>query len=101
MARITKQSMSALVEHLSKTGYVERAPDPDDGRATRLRLTARGRAFARSVRVVGRRVEAEWAERVGARRIQELRRTLELLIQTLPDESSEQSPAKPRRSVGK
>src|SRR5215831_10439371 len=37
-ARITKQSMGALVDHLEATGYVERVADPDDARATRVHL---------------------------------------------------------------
>ena len=79
-ARITKQSMGALVEHLSRTGYVERVEDPDDGRASRVRLTARGRAFVEDVRAFARSVEADWARRVGARRVEELRETLALLV---------------------
>lgn len=82
-ARITKQSMSALVDHLEKHGYVERVADPDDARATRIRLTSRGRAFARAARAFSRSVEAEWAERVGAQRIEALRDTLDLLRTTV------------------
>lgn len=79
-ANITKQSMGALIDHLSRSGYVERVDDPDDGRASRLRLTARGRAFVEEVRGFARRVEAAWAARVGARRVEELRHTLTLLL---------------------
>ncbi|HVY65276.1 MAG TPA: MarR family transcriptional regulator [Gammaproteobacteria bacterium] len=78
-ARITKQSMSALVTELEHAGYVERVADPDDARATCVRLTARGRAYGRAVRAFARSVEAEWAASVGADRIAELRATLELL----------------------
>lgn len=78
-ARITKQSMSALVDQLETAGYVERVADPDDARATRIRLTARGRAYGRAVRAFARSVEAAWAERIGKERVEELRSTLELL----------------------
>jgi len=78
-ARITKQSMSTLVTELEGAGYVERVEDPDDARASRVRLTARGRAYGRAVRAFSRSIEAEWAERIGAERIAELRATLELL----------------------
>jgi DNA-binding MarR family transcriptional regulator len=81
-ARITKQSMSALVDHLETHGYVERVADPDDARATRVRLTARGRAFARAARAFGRELELELAGHIGARRLEELRATLELLRTT-------------------
>jgi DNA-binding MarR family transcriptional regulator len=79
-ARITKQSMGALVDFLEESGYVERVADPDDGRAARIRLTARGRAFARDARAFGIALEREVAERIGARRLEELRATLELLV---------------------
>jgi DNA-binding MarR family transcriptional regulator len=82
-ARITKQSMSALVDHLETAGYVERVPDPDDARAVRIRLTTRGRAFARAGRGFARGVEADWAERIGARRVEDLRTALELLRASL------------------
>lgn len=78
-SRITKQSMSALIADLEAAGYVERVDDPDDARATRVRLTAHGRAYARAVRAFARGIEAEWAERIGGQRVDELRTTLELL----------------------
>jgi len=79
MSRITKQSMSALVADLETGGYVERVDDPDDARATRLRLTARGRAYARAVRAHAAEIEAEWERRIGAQRVTQLRATLDLL----------------------
>jgi DNA-binding MarR family transcriptional regulator len=82
-ARITKQSMGALVEHLERTGYVERVPDPDDARAVRIRLTPRGRAFGKAIRGLVRGVEADFAARVGERRFDELKATLELLRSSL------------------
>ncbi len=78
-ARMTKQSMSALVSDLEAAGYIERIKDPDDARATRVRLTARGRSYARAVRAFSRSVEADWAERIGSQRLEELCATLELL----------------------
>lgn len=79
-ARITKQSMAALVEHLMATGYLERVADPDDGRAWRLRLTARGRAFGAEVRAFAQGVEAQWVKRAGQRRIDDLRATLAMIV---------------------
>lgn len=78
-ARITKQSMGALVDSLEEWGYVERVEDPDDGRASRVRLTSRGRRFARDARAFSREVEARIAEHMGQRRLEELRVALELL----------------------
>jgi DNA-binding MarR family transcriptional regulator len=78
-SRITKQSMSTLIADLEAGGYVERVEDPDDARATRVRLTARGRAYGKAVRAFALRVEADWAHRIGAQRVEALRETLELL----------------------
>ena len=78
-ARITKQSMSVLVSDLEAGGYVERVADPDDARAVRVRLTARGRAYARAVRAFTLSVEEEWGDCIGHDRIAELCATLELL----------------------
>lgn len=82
-SRITKQSMSALVADLERAGYVERVADPDDARAIRVRLTARGRAYARAVRAFARSIEIEWAERIGSARVEELGATLDLLRRTV------------------
>jgi len=78
-SRITKQSMSALIADLEAAGYVERVDDPDDARASRVRLTTHGRAYGRAVRAFARSIEAEWAQRIGAQRVEQLRDTLDLL----------------------
>ena len=78
-SRITKQSMSALVTDLEAGGYVERTVDPEDARATRVRLTDRGRAYARAIRAFARQVESEWAEQIGAAHMEQLRAALLLL----------------------
>ena len=79
IARITKQSMGALVDSLEAGGYIERVDDPDDGRAWRVRLTARGRAYGRDVRRFSRQVEARIAEQIGAEKLEGLLSTLQLL----------------------
>lgn len=83
-AGITKPSMSALVDGLERAGYVERAADERDQRAQLVRFTARGWRFAdTAVRAVAR-FEAAWAERVGAREIDTLRRILRALVDSRP-----------------
>ena len=81
-ARITKQSMGALVDSLEHGGYVERVDDPDDARAWRVRLTAKGRQYGRDVRKFSRETEKGISNRLGARRLQELRKTLALLVES-------------------
>lgn len=80
-ARITKQSMSALVEQLIATGHVERVADPEDGRASRLKLTKTGQAFGTAVRGFGKGLESEWAAKIGAPRMRELCEILRLIIE--------------------
>jgi DNA-binding MarR family transcriptional regulator len=78
-AHVTKQTMGALVDHLEREGYVERIPDPDDGRASRIRLTRRGESFAREARAFSRRTEAELDALLGPRRVEELRAALRMI----------------------
>ena len=39
---LTKQAVAEVVQDLEQLGYVERAPDPQDGRAKLIRLTELG-----------------------------------------------------------
>jgi DNA-binding MarR family transcriptional regulator len=52
-ARLSKQTMTTMVRLVERDGLVDRRPDPDDGRAARVYLTARGR---RLEKVVGRAI---------------------------------------------
>jgi DNA-binding MarR family transcriptional regulator len=76
-ARMTKQSVGEVTSYLEEHGYLERVPDPSDGRAKIIRLTERGR----EARATGRRlideIERDWAERFGADRVAALRDALE------------------------
>lgn len=75
-ADITVQAMGELVDHLARHGYVERAPDPTDGRAKLVRLTAQGLAvYALAGRLV-REIEATWAGYIGARKFGQLKKLL-------------------------
>jgi DNA-binding MarR family transcriptional regulator len=79
-AKITKQSMGELIGQLVSRGYVERVPDPRDGRAHLIRMTSKGREVGLLARKTVREVEAGWSRRIGATRIEELRETLQILL---------------------
>ncbi len=81
MAKMTKQSMGELVGQLVRRGYLERVPDPEDGRAWRIRHTPRGLKLSRRARLIVRDAEAEWSRQIGAARIDDLRRILALLLE--------------------
>ena len=75
-ARMTKQSMGALVDHLEAAGYVERVQDREDARVKAIRLTTRGRHAAQAIAGIGAEIEAEWAEKIGRTRLERLRDAL-------------------------
>lgn len=75
-AGITKQSAGFLVDQLERAGYVERMPDPADGRARLVRIAERGVRSVAATRGIVAQVEAEWTAHLGARRMAELRRIL-------------------------
>lgn len=75
-ARVTKQSAGFLVEQLEAAGYVDRVPDPADGRARLVRLTSRADGVVAAANAEVERVLAEWTEHVGATRIREMHETL-------------------------
>jgi DNA-binding MarR family transcriptional regulator len=78
-AQIAKQSMAELVGHLERTGYVERVPDPADRRARLVRATDRGRDVYAISRELVAEVDAQLTERLGTKRLAELRGLLEEL----------------------
>ena len=75
-AGITKQSAGFLVDQLERAGYVERVPDPADGRARLVRVAERGARSVEAWRGTVAQVEAEWTAYLSARRMAQLRRIL-------------------------
>jgi DNA-binding MarR family transcriptional regulator len=75
-ARVTKQSAAFLVEQLETAGYVERVPDPSDGRARLVRLTSRAEPVVAAAGAEVERVLAEWTELVGADRLRQVHEVL-------------------------
>ena len=78
-AQVTKQTATAIVDRLEHAGYVERVPDPTDGRARLVRLTGKAEALLPIARAEERRIEQEWERHLGPRRMRELRDALTLL----------------------
>jgi DNA-binding MarR family transcriptional regulator len=78
-ARLSKQTMTTMVRLCEREGMVERRPDPDDGRATRVHLTAKARRFQPAAERVLARLDRDARRSLGERRLGELRRSLEQL----------------------
>ena len=78
-AGVTKQSMAEIIDVLEQHGYVERIPDPKDGRALLIRRTARGWEINRVAREVVGQIQQEWAQALGEERFRHLLETLRQL----------------------
>jgi DNA-binding MarR family transcriptional regulator len=84
-AQMTAQGLGQLVDQLQRLGYVDRVPDPRDGRAKLVVLTDRGwEAVA-----VGRRaladMEAAWDAALGRRRSDAFRAALAVIAELLDE----------------
>jgi DNA-binding MarR family transcriptional regulator len=75
-ARLSKQTMTTMVRLCEREGLVERRPDPDDRRAARVHLTAKGKRFQSRAEEVLAALEGEVEGMLGPRRSQGLRRAL-------------------------
>jgi DNA-binding MarR family transcriptional regulator len=74
---LSKQAVGEVVDDLETLGYVERAQDPQDGRAKVIRLTERGADAQRTALAIFADIERDWAERYGAERVATMRKLLE------------------------
>ena len=82
-ARMTKQAMGELVRELEGLGYVERTPDPADGRAWIIRFTHKGRRADEVGILAIRDIEQEWAAAVGVKQMDGLRSTLSGILRSI------------------
>jgi DNA-binding MarR family transcriptional regulator len=71
-AHLSKQTMTTMVRLLERDGLVERRPDPDDGRASRVYLTPRSRGFSPVAASVLDGLDSLVGTQIGARRVAEL-----------------------------
>ena len=90
-AQITKGAMVELVDHLQRRGYLERLPDPSDGRAKIVRLTPRGWDAVRVASAALEEAERRWTAHLGDRNMRTLRRALRALPAVLQESAEEQA----------
>src|SRR3712207_983184 len=69
---MTKQSMGELVAYLEERGYIERHPDPRDGRAKIVVLTEKGQRGIEAAAERIAEIEAELARWMGKERLEGL-----------------------------
>src|SRR3954469_23939266 len=80
-AQVTKQTAGYLVDQLERAGWVERVPDPTDGRARLVRIGGGGLEALPIADAAVAAVEAEWAAHLGATDMARLRETLHRLCE--------------------
>src|SRR5262249_6562082 len=79
-AGMTKQAMGQIVDDLEQLGYVERTPDPDDGRAKIVRFTAAGLDFVCDAAEVLDEIWRDYASQLGPRELEQLQNALHELL---------------------
>ena len=67
---VSKQAAAKTVASLASAGYVARAPDPGDGRATVLTLTPRAFEMLRLSAEIFDQLRSAWALRLGPGRLE-------------------------------
>ncbi len=79
-AAMTPQAMGELVDDLQRMGYVERVPDPSDGRAKLIVLTDAGFDNLQAAFDTIAGIEDELETMLGRRRLADLRASLRTII---------------------
>lgn len=82
---MTKQATSQLLDTMEAAGLVERGPDPDDARVKRVAITEKGRGLLATVEAIYAELEDEWAQQIGAERVEAVRSDLRRVLLGLYD----------------
>ncbi len=80
---MTKQGVGQIVDEMEGLGFVERRPDPEDGRAKRVHFTDRGRASMFDGLQVLAGLNADLVDVLGQSEVTRLRRSLLKVIAAL------------------
>ena len=78
-AQLSKQTLGSIVDQLERAGYVERVPDPTDGRARLVSITDAGQELVELSLPVVRATEQAWAKHLGPTRTRHLHEALSAL----------------------
>ncbi len=78
---LTKQAMSQIVAEIEKQGYIVKQEDPDDGRAKKIALTARGKQLIQDSMHAYDELEAEYEALVGAEVLSHFKEVAAKLVQ--------------------
>jgi DNA-binding MarR family transcriptional regulator len=76
LARVRKQTMAEAVDQLERMGYVERRPNPSDGRSRLVFLTERGASVKPVTHATAALVEEHWSQLTSPEDLETLRASL-------------------------
>jgi DNA-binding MarR family transcriptional regulator len=79
---LTQQAASKSVAELEELGYLERAPDPNDGRIRRVRLSKKGRATVDAGRAAQKRLMDRLTRKIGESRLRAAQETLAEVLES-------------------
>lgn len=96
-AGMSLSAMSELVDDLQALGYLQRAPDPADGRAKLVYLTQAGWRAIRSGQTIIEQIEADWSTLIGPDHFNELCLTMQALLDQLDPRARETYTAAPKK----
>ena len=80
---VTKQAAGQLVNEFEQHGFLERIPDPQDGRARLIVLSEHGRASMMDGMALLAEMEGELKDKIGVRKMKQLHGALTSLLAQL------------------
>jgi DNA-binding MarR family transcriptional regulator len=89
-ARLAQSTVTEIVAKMEAAGLLRRRPDPEDGRASRVRLTRKARALTPRLGELGQRLHEVFTSELSEREIATLIRLLERLRTALMTWNAEQ-----------
>jgi DNA-binding MarR family transcriptional regulator len=93
---ITKQSVNQAIRDLEAGGYLTLEPDPTDGRARVIRLTAEGHRVHDLAYTIAMSAEQAISRQLGPRRFSEFKKALEEINEHIADGDLEIAPLSKR-----
>lgn len=81
---VSKQAAAKTIATLERRGYLSVEADPEDARRKKLEVTAKGKDVMRQGAAIFDELRAEWANRIGERRLDEMEADLEALVGASP-----------------
>lgn len=77
---VTRQAVAQLAKEIEAAGFIERRPDPDDGRGVIIAFTPKGRKALSVAVTVMDEIERDYAAVIGHKRLSALKQDLKAIL---------------------